>query len=179
MTSFIWTCINIHTLQLLKHILKWLNNIYNIFRYIYIYTNDTSIVLDRFQMRILDLRSHVKILIQQIVLEQTESTWRSSERINPNNFEDFTLSITVPYMFKGRMGEGLFWKVKIISFILVPLILVLFSSVCLTTLSEVSCLLDYAGLSMTIYELIAHLAFRIVIRSVIVKINIKYTRYII
>ncbi len=59
-------------------------------------------------------------------------------------------TITVPFMFKGGMGGGFVWKVRccIISFVLTPLILVLFSSVHLTTLSEASCILDSAGLSM-------------------------------
>ncbi len=73
---------------------------------------------------------------------------KSSDKINHSNLEDFTLFITMPFMFKGGMGRGFFWKVMIISFVLVPLILIIFSYIHLTTQSEASCILDSAGLSM-------------------------------
>ncbi len=85
-----------------------------------------------------------------LALEQIKSTMRyhvKSSEINLSNLEDFTLSITVTFMFKGEMGGRFVSKVMIISFVLVLLILVLFSSVHLTTLSEASCILDFAVLS--------------------------------
>ncbi len=73
-----------------------------------------------FRCSFLDLCCCVNKWMRRLALEQIESTWRchfkSSEIIIRSNLEDFTLSISVPFMFKGGMGGGFFQKVMVVEY---------------------------------------------------------------